>query len=66
MQSTTAEQKAPPPVFCIDSPAIYGGRVETSKPYHLIYIEQTVFCFFPGNIEVLALLYRHSSRLSMT
>jgi len=47
MQSTTAEQKAPPPVFCIDSPAIYGGRVETSKPYHLIYIEQTVFCFFP-------------------
>ena len=26
-------------VVCIDSPVIYGDRVETSKPYHLIYID---------------------------
>lgn len=24
----------------IDSPVIYGDRVETSKPYHLIYIDR--------------------------
>ena len=26
-------------VLFIDSPIIYGDRVETSKPYHLIYID---------------------------
>lgn len=28
-----------PPCKRIDSPAIYGDQVETSKPYHLSYID---------------------------
>ena len=30
----------PLPVGCCDSPVIYGDRVETSNPYHLVYIER--------------------------
>ena len=28
--------------FHIDSPVIYGDRVETSKPYYLIYIDYAI------------------------
>ena len=31
--------ECPPPVGYFDSPVIYGVRVETSNPYHLLYIE---------------------------
>ena len=51
-------------LFCIDSPIIYGDRVETSKPYHLIYIERDIQ-FSPRNGELLLSLYRHGSGLSM-
>ena len=27
-------------MLTIDSPILYGDRVETSKPYHLTYIDQ--------------------------
>ena len=34
------EKEDPFPVGCFDSPVIYGDRVETSNPYHLVYIER--------------------------
>ncbi len=34
------------PLYCIDSPIFYGDRVETSKPYYLIYIDTKIFVFF--------------------
>ena len=36
----------PLPYLCIDSPVIYGDRVETSKPYHLIYTDILFICRF--------------------
>ena len=30
-----------------DSPVIYGVRVETSNPYHLLYIESAIKLFLP-------------------
>ena len=47
--STADETKRPSALLrSVDSPAIYGSRVETSKPHHLIYIdlyELFAFCF---------------------
>ena len=44
-------------VLFIDSPIIYGDRVETSKPYHLIYIDNPY-------LHLMLTLYTYPSLLS--
>ena len=41
--SKTGRKSVPGKAF--DSPVIYGVRVETSNPYHLLYIENSLINF---------------------
>ena len=42
-QSQWKSEKLLPFILNFDSPVIYGVRVETSNPYHLLYIENILF-----------------------
>ena len=40
--------------FVFDSPVIYGVRVETSNPYHLLYIESYIKLSYAFSIPIAA------------
>jgi len=56
-QKATKEMSRTSSVLFIDSPIIYGDRVETSKPYHLIYIDNPY-------LHLMLTLYTYPSLLS--
>ena len=41
-----------------DSPVIYGARVETSNPYHLRYIEKSIYKYGKRTSARMSVLYQ--------